>query len=298
MNKFTRILTSTVCGAMGLLFPFTQASAAEADWYFSTEGASWALSTDCQFQTTDQSDVFLLPSFNLSGNMAYKITNAAWTEYYGWADGGSVTDTGVAYPLGDMASGNGWCALNAGTYDITFDRSAKTVMFKLSENQEEIDEGNNWYLTGTFNNWGLELKFEQDKENNNRFTLGNIQITESAITDDYWNFEIVSEGWAVQYIYTEDVSVLDKEYAFIKRYDDLVAYSSLPAGVYKFTWDKKAHTLKIEKDMTSGTASIDVDFNEAEVEYYTISGTRVASKNLSKGVYIKRCGNKVRKIIR
>lgn len=299
MKKFANKIASAVCVALGIFFPFAQVSASEmADWYFSNAGNSWALTPECQFQSTDQNDVFILPSFSLSGSMAYKITNSAWSEYYGWADNGSITETGIAYPLGAMSDGNGWFALDAGTYDITFDRGAKTITFRLSENQDEVDEGNNWYLTGTFNNWSLELKFEQDTDNENLFILEDVRITDAAISDGYWNFEVSSEGWGAQYIFTDDFSTLGIDYTFVKRYDDLVAYSSLPADTYRFTWNKKAHTLKIEKDMASGIADITADIDEAEAEYYTISGAKTASKNLSKGIYIKKYGNKVKKIIR
>lgn len=300
MKKFYQKLTGAVCLALGVLFSCTQANAEMADWYFSNDLGGWTLDETCQFQTTEQTDVFILPSFNLAGSTGYKITNAAWSEYYGWADGGSIAETGVAYPLGEMESGNGWCALPTGTYDITFDRAAKTIMFVLSENQQDIDEGNDWYLTGPFaaNNWTLDFKFTQSTDDENLFTLEKFTVTEADIVEGYWNFVIVSEGWASQYCFLEDCAALGVEYNFISRYDDLTAFSSLPADVYNFTWNKKEHTLKIERNATDGIAFTEADLNETEAEYYSISGTKIVSNDMPKGIYIKKCGNKVEKVIR
>lgn len=292
--------TAFIIGMFAIVANFAiSANAGEkADWYFSNATDNWVLAESCQFQTTDEDDVFVLPSFNLSGNVNYTITNAAWSEYYGWTDGGSVTEAGVAYPLGAQAT-NGWCGLPAATYDITFDRNAKTIKFDLSENQGEINEGNVWYLTGTFNNWALDdnVKFVQDESDQSVFVLDNIEIPESAYTDGYWNFEIVTSGWSIQYVSAEDVALTGTAYEFVKRAESETAWSSLATGKYKFIWNTGSHTLSIEKANTSGISDIVSDIEEAEAEYYTISGVKVALKDLSKGIYIRKCGNKVKKVI-
>lgn len=292
--------TAFIIGMFAIVANFAiSANAGEkADWYFSNATDNWALTESCQFETTEEDGVFVLPSFNLSGNVQYTVTNADWSEFYGWTDGGSVTETGVAYPLGTQAT-NGWCGLSAATYDITFDRNAKTIKFDLSESQGEINEGNVWYLTGTFNAWALDdnVLFVQDETDKSLFVLDKIEIPESAYTDGYWNFEIVTPGWSIQYVSTEDISQTGTAYQFVTRTESETAWSSLAAGTYKFIWNTGSHMLTIEKANTSGITDIASDIEGAEVEYYTISGIKVASKDLTKGIYIKKCGNQVNKII-
>lgn len=296
MNTITNKMTIFAFAAS--LLAAVQANASEpADWYLVTEAGNWGTTAECQFQTTEQENVYQLSSYSIPGNMAYKITDSAWSEYYGWADGGSITETGVAYPLGAMANGNGWCALAAGTYDITFNQSDKTITFVLSENQGEVVEGNIWYMTGTFNNWALDVKFEQDSTDPTLFVLDNYTISESAITDGYWNFEIVTPSWAIEYICTEDVAQTDKEYSFVKRYDGLNSFSSLATGTYKFIWNTNNHTLKIETSTSSGVSDINVDSNFSATEYYNLSGTKVAEADLTPGIYIKKYGYKSEKIV-
>ncbi len=270
------------------------ASGEAADWYFTAENNSWKVDATTQFQATDAEGVYLLKGFNLAGNTAYKITNADWSVSYGWVDGGSVVETGVAYPVEKGASGNGWCGLDAGTYDITFNETASSIEFTLSDTQQEKEEGDIWYLTGTFNGWTLDTQFAAS-ETPGIFVIEKFTLPESATAEGYWDFVITTPAWAVQYICDENLDETDKEYAFVERHDNLAAYSHLPAGEYMATWDKTNHTLKIVKSETTGIEDIAVD-ESSNAEYYNINGVKVNADNLTSGIYIRKTADKTKKV--
>ena len=56
--------------------------------------------------------------------------------------------------------------------------------------------------------------------------------------------------------------------------------------------------VKKPKDIGSGISNTVVEDVNAPVEYFDLNGIRVNADNLKKGIYIKRQGNKVTKIIK
>ena len=66
----------------------------------------------------------------VSGGFAFQITNAEWTNTYGWSETIEAVDT--EYPLSNPAAGNAWTSLAPATYDVYFNPTAKTVKFCLS----------------------------------------------------------------------------------------------------------------------------------------------------------------------
>ena len=137
---------SLFCFIMGALIFSTQYAAAEAsNWYFYV----WSLTSNSggdigQFQTTDDSNVFILKSASLTeAGVNFCVRSGDWSETYGWDDeGGSVTTTGVAVRLASATQATGWCALAVGTYDITFNLTDLTIRFDSpsSDEEEETDE--------------------------------------------------------------------------------------------------------------------------------------------------------------
>ena len=104
-----------------------------ADWYFNSYQASepWGSTGSGQFKTTDTDNVFLLEGLNITeSGVSFCINNGAWSTMYGWSDeGGSVDATDKAVKLAASTSANGWFALPAGKYDVTWDAANLTITF-------------------------------------------------------------------------------------------------------------------------------------------------------------------------
>ena len=119
-----------------MVFAVISANAAvgeNADWYFSSYQAvdPWGSAGSGQFKTTDTDNVFLLEGLNITeSGVSFCINNGAWSTMYGWSDdGGSVDATDKAVKLAASTSANGWLALPAGKYDVTWDATNLTITF-------------------------------------------------------------------------------------------------------------------------------------------------------------------------
>lgn len=270
-----------------------KAESEPADWYFTTT-YSWTCSESNQFKTTDTEGVYKLENFTCSGNFNFAVTNSAWSEMYGWKE--TVNATDKAFGVAATTSGNGWAELPAATYDIVFNHNELTLMFTLSAEQGEIDEGNFWYITGSYNNWGLDEAFVQDETNSDLF-VGKFEITEADVTEGYWDFEITSAGWSNQYVCEENVDETDKEYQFVTRENNALSYSHLPAATYLAVWNKKAHTLKFVTFDPAAVEVIPTDMENSNPEYYNLSGQKVSAETLAPGIYIKKQGKNIEKVV-
>ena len=123
------------------------------------------------------------------------------------------------------------------------------------------DEGNEWYITGPFNNWAYSHQFTQSSSDYNTFVLEDFSITSSDL-DDYngFIFNIVSTGWQTSYSYNSTIYELGS-YAMISTASDGAwanAYcTALTPGVsYKLTWNKITHRLKIEESGSSESGNL------------------------------------------
>ena len=114
------------------MFAASMAASAE-NWYFVYEGNGWATNETTELKATDNPDVFVLNSCQITvpeGNSGinYQITSAGWTTMYGWcaeADGNDVV--GTTYKLGHV--GNAWLNCESGIYDVTFNSADETILF-------------------------------------------------------------------------------------------------------------------------------------------------------------------------
>jgi len=104
--------------------------AGTTDWYLYFWSESNNLNSDAgQFTTTDQANIFVLPSCSVPAEgINFCVHNQAWSAVYGW-DSEAVTATGVAVSLATATQATGWLALPAGTYDVTFDLSVPSIRF-------------------------------------------------------------------------------------------------------------------------------------------------------------------------
>lgn len=128
------------------------------------------------------------------------------------------------------------------------------------EGTSASDEGNYWYLTGAFNDWGYTNAFTQSAADPNVFTL-NIEPT-SAWFDDHGglSFNIVTPSWAQNYVCNSTISTLGTAHSFtLKASDDdwASAYcNAMSTGhAYTLTWNKSTHQLTIaDAGQTSDSA--------------------------------------------
>lgn len=113
-----------------------------ADWYLYFYSGTYSLDGDAgQFKETATANVYTLEGVSVPGSgISFCVRNSSWSKY-GWKDA-SVTTTGTPVGLAASESANGWLALDAGTYDVTWDATNLTIQFDVHEDTDLSD----WYL--------------------------------------------------------------------------------------------------------------------------------------------------------
>lgn len=114
------------------------------DWYLYFWSETYGLNGDAgQFAATDEPGVFRLEGCEVKGSgINFCVHNADWSVIYGWKDS-SVESTGVSVPLAAATNASGWLALEAGTYDVTFNLNKLTIQFDV-----RAADQNDSYLRG------------------------------------------------------------------------------------------------------------------------------------------------------
>lgn len=127
----------------GLLLP-AASSAAESGWHLYFWSETHGLNGDAgQFTATDAEGVFILEACEVpASGINFCVHNGDWSVQYGWKDA-SVTTTGVAVGLAAASSASGWLAIEAGTYDVTFNLNRLTIQFDM-----RAEDSNDSYLRG------------------------------------------------------------------------------------------------------------------------------------------------------
>ena len=125
------------------------AFAASSDWYLYFWSDTYSLDSDvARFQTTDDADIFLVKSVNVpASGFNFGVHNADWSTTYGWKDA-AVTATDVEVGLAASDQANGWLALPAGDYSVTFDAVNLTVRFADPVEDETPEEQPAKFLLG------------------------------------------------------------------------------------------------------------------------------------------------------
>lgn len=139
---------------------------------------------------------------------------------------------------------------------------------------------------------------------------------DSDVTDPHTNLskitggagEVFGNGWAIDHL---DFKIEEPTAPASDMYKEEAAKKNVCIAAMAATWSKAEKSssarwasfthfqlVKKPKDIGSGISGTVVEDVNAPVEYFDLNGIRVNADNLKKGIYIKRQGNKVTKIIK
>lgn len=254
------------------------ASAATADWYLYIWSDNQNAGGDAgQFVTTETDGVFLLEGCALAEEgLKFCIRNGAWSEMYGWSDeegGGSVEATGTAVKLATANSANGWIALPAGNYEVTWNANDKTITFVEATSESVVAD---WFIycwdDATSN--GGDLGQFKTTDTDGVFRIENFEMTNadgykfcihnSAWSSTYgWGWEEGKEGGSVTEIGV-DVQ--------LEVSNTASAWLGLATGKYNVTWNANDLTVRFDSDATEIT---EVVSDASSDKAYTLAGYRV-----------------------
>lgn len=139
---------------------------------------------------------------------------------------------------------------------------------------------------------------------------------DSDVTDPHTNLskitggagEVFGNGWAIDHL---DFKIEEPTAPASDMYKEEAAKKNVCIAAMAATWSNAEKSssarwasfthfqlVKKPKDIGSGISGTVVEDVNAPVEYFDLNGIRVNADNLKKGIYIKRQGNKVTKIIK
>lgn len=139
---------------------------------------------------------------------------------------------------------------------------------------------------------------------------------DSDVTDPHTNLskitggagEVFGNGWAIDHL---DFKIEEPTAPASDMYKEEAAKKNVCIAAMAATWSNAEKSssarwasfthfqlVKKPKDIGSGISGAVVEDANAPVEYFDLNGIRVNADNLKKGIYIKRQGNKVTKIIK
>ena len=139
---------------------------------------------------------------------------------------------------------------------------------------------------------------------------------DSDVTDPHTNLskitggagEVFGNGWAIDHL---DFKIEEPTAPASDMYKEEAAKKNVCIAAMAATWSNAEKSssarwasfthfqlVKKPKDIGSGISNTVVEDVNAPVEYFDLNGIRVNADNLRKGIYIKRQGNKVTKIIK
>ena len=139
---------------------------------------------------------------------------------------------------------------------------------------------------------------------------------DSDVTDPHTNLskvtggagEVFGNGWAIDHL---DFTIEEPTAPASDMYREEAAKKNVCVAAMAATWSNAEKStsarwasfthfqlVKKPKDIGSGISNAVVEDVNAPVEYFDLNGIRVNADNLKKGIYIKRQGNKVTKIIK
>lgn len=139
---------------------------------------------------------------------------------------------------------------------------------------------------------------------------------DSDVTDPHTNLskitggdgEVFGNGWAIDHL---DFTIEEPTAPASDMYKEEAAKKNVCVAAMAATWSNAEKSssarwasfthfqlVKKPKNGTTGISNTVVEDVNAPVEYFDLNGIRVNADNLKKGIYIKRQGNKVTKIIK
>ena len=156
-------------------------------------------------------------------------------------------------------------------------------------------EGAGWFFVYDGNGWATDSSTEfQTTDTPDVFLLADYEVTANAEKGGF-NYQITNKGWVKMYGWCAEADGNDVVGSTYKLGSVGNAWINCESGKYDITFNLADETILFAIPASSGIEEITAD--SAEVEYFSISGLRVSSDNLPAGLYIRRQGNKLTKIL-
>ena len=226
-----------------------------SEWYLYFYSTDYSLDGDAaQFITTSDANVFVIESCEIPGQgIKFDVHNEGWATSYGYGSA-NVEATGVDVELG-TGKGDGWSALPAGTYKVTFNATAHTIRFDEVSSSGEVIEYADWYLyvyvSSTDCSVDKDVAQFTTTSDANVFVIEAVEIPCIDTENNGFKFDVHNDGWATTYGYgSANVTATGDAVELGTGNGD--GWAALPAGTYKVTFNATAHTIRFDAVSSSG----------------------------------------------
>lgn len=155
--------------------------------------------------------------------------------------------------------------------------------------------GADWYFVYDGNGWKTDESTQfQTTSNADVVILSNYQLTPAEGKGGV-QFQITNKDWSKYYGWSAEADGNDVVNSEFKLGNSGAAWVTCEAGKYDITFNSKNATIKFTK-ATAALEDVAVSSDDT-LEYYTITGTKVVDDNMRPGLYIRKQGNKISKVI-
>lgn len=155
-------------------------------------------------------------------------------------------------------------------------------------------EGSGWYFVYDGNSWATDESTEFKTTNKTDvFVLENYAVTANAEKGGL-NYQVTNKDWTVMYGWCAEADGHDVVGSAYKLGHVGNAWINCESGTYNITFNHADETILFE-NANSGIEKIVA--TDEQAEYYNLAGMKVEPSKLTTGIYIKRQGKKVSKVI-
>lgn len=277
-----KLFTSFVVAIVAILGFSAAAQSPELYLRGTITGNGWPAVDQYKFSTTDGEN-YTLSLDKLSGD--FKIATSNWNNY----NFGSVSNIELDKEyvmVNDGMSGN--CNLKDGSAtNVTIHFTLSTATLKIT-GQGGVFEYPDLYVVGDLTNWAEPFPEA------NKMTRNENVYTITLASFPAGGFKVAANGWAPNFgsdAATPDIT-LNEVYTTAYNGSDIMNTTDLTNVTLTFTYEREGNSTLL---MTTNTSVDTIAVDNADAEYYSIDGVRVA--NPDKGIYIKKANGKVSKVI-
>lgn len=156
-------------------------------------------------------------------------------------------------------------------------------------------EGSGWFFVYDGNSWATDETTEfKTTDKADVFVLANYEVTANAEKGGF-NYQVTNADWSKMYGWCAEADGNDVVGTAYKLGSVGNAWINCTSGKYNITFNHADETILFEAADSSGVDEIVAD--NAPAEYFNLSGLKIAASDLTPGLYIKRQGDKVTKVL-
>ena len=205
-----------------------------ADWYLYFYSDTYSLNGDAgQFKETATANVYTLEGVSVPGSgINFEIHNNAWSTRYGWKDA-SVSTTGTPVGLATSTSANGWLALDAGTYDVTWDATNLTIQFDV-HSSGGVTYPKEIRVYAYRNDANVEVGTIPATDQSNGLYAGQLYMSAG---EQFWIYEVADDNTWSAALYTNSSNGISE---FVDVSTTWNMWASSTAGFQDFTFNLAA----------------------------------------------------------